>query len=345
MPRQARIDAPGALHHIFIRGIEGRAIFEDDKDREDLLERLSDLLQETLTPCYAWAFLTNHAHLLFRTGTVPIASIMRRLLTGYAVRFNRRHQRQGHLFQNRYKSILCEEDPYLRQLVAYIHLNPVRAGIVGNVTALNSFPFTGHSALMGKMDRPWQDTEYVLELFGRRLSKARVNLQEHVLKWSVRGRCPELTGGGLIRSTGGWRQVKEAYRDGIRLAGDERILGSSEFVERTLKQADEAYDRKVRIQSADIDISGVIAAVCRYLDVDEKELAAPTRSHRIARARAVAAHIATRYLSVTGSAMARRFNVDRSAISRSAQRVGKDPDLVEAVDEILGGLEIKISQH
>ena len=92
MPRQARIDAPSTLHHILIRGIEQRGIFEDNKDREDFLERLSKLLQELLTPCYAWALMTNHVNLLLRTGTVPITSVMRQLLTGYAVRFNRRHR-------------------------------------------------------------------------------------------------------------------------------------------------------------------------------------------------------------------------------------------------------------
>jgi REP element-mobilizing transposase RayT len=99
-----------ALHPIIIRGIEQKRIFEDNKDREDFLERLSGLVEETMTPCYAWALMTNHVHLLLRTGTVPVASIMRRLLTGYAVRFNRRDHRHGHLFPNRYNSILCEED-------------------------------------------------------------------------------------------------------------------------------------------------------------------------------------------------------------------------------------------
>ena len=156
MPRNARIDAPGALHHIVIRGIERKAIFEDDDDREDFIDRLSGLLQETATPCYAWALMTNHVHLLLRTGNVPIASIMRRLLTGYAVRFNLRHRRHGHLFQNRYKSILCEEDTYFEQLVAYIHLNPVRAGIVNDVAALKAYAYAGYSALMGKKLRTWQ---------------------------------------------------------------------------------------------------------------------------------------------------------------------------------------------
>jgi REP element-mobilizing transposase RayT len=345
MPRQARIDAPGALHHIVVRGIERRAIFEDNRDRTDFLGRLSGLLQETRTPCYAWALMSNHVHLLLRTGTVPIASIMRRVLTGYAVRFNRRHQRYGHLFQNRYKSILCEEDSYLRQLVAYIHLNPFRAGMVEDVAALNSFPFTGHSALMGKVERSWQDTHYVLALFGRTLSEARRNLREHVVTWSVKGRCPELTGGGLIRSAGGWRAVKESHRGGIRLTGDERILGSSDFVERTLKQAGEAYDRRVQIQSSGMDLSGVIAAVCRYFNIDKEELVSPTRRHEIASARGVVAHIATRYLSIAGSEVARHLKVDRSAISRAVQRVEKDQDLIETARKIVGRLETRVSQH
>jgi REP element-mobilizing transposase RayT len=111
MPRKSRIDAPGALHHIICRGIEQRPIFEGDFDPDRFVERLGAILQETATPCYAWALIPNHFHLLIRTGLVPVATVMRRLLSGYAVSFNHRHHRNGHLFQNRYKSILCQEDP------------------------------------------------------------------------------------------------------------------------------------------------------------------------------------------------------------------------------------------
>ena len=96
-----RIDAPGALHHIIIRGIERRVIFRDDEDRESFLDRLGGILLESAAPCYAWSLLSNHGHFLFRTGEDPIARVMRRVLTGYAVTFNRRHHRHGHLFQNR----------------------------------------------------------------------------------------------------------------------------------------------------------------------------------------------------------------------------------------------------
>ena len=102
MLRQSRIDTTGALHHVMARGIERRRIFDDEQDSSDFVENLGLILEQTETTCYAWALLPNHFHLLLKTGPVPIATVMRRLLTGHAVRYNRRHQRHGHLFQNRY---------------------------------------------------------------------------------------------------------------------------------------------------------------------------------------------------------------------------------------------------
>jgi REP element-mobilizing transposase RayT len=130
MPRKSRIDAPGALHYIIGRGINRQEIFSDKTDYRNFLDRLGEILGETKTSCYSWALISNHFHMLLRTGDAPISTVMRRLLTGYAITYNRRHCRCGHLFQNRYKSILCQEDPYLLELVRYIHLNPLRAKLV-----------------------------------------------------------------------------------------------------------------------------------------------------------------------------------------------------------------------
>jgi len=127
MPRQPRLDAPGVLQHVMARGIERREIFKDNKDRKLFVGRLGDILTETKTQCFAWVLIPNHIHLLLRTGSTPLSRVMKCLLTGHAVYFNKRHQRSGHLFQNRYKSIICEEDPYLLELMRYIHLNPLRA--------------------------------------------------------------------------------------------------------------------------------------------------------------------------------------------------------------------------
>jgi REP element-mobilizing transposase RayT len=98
MPHKSRIDAPGALQHVIIRGIERRAIFKDDADRNNFLDRFSTIVRESQTDCYAWVLMTNHVHMLLKTGLTPISRVMGRLLTGYAVSFNRRHRRHGQLF-------------------------------------------------------------------------------------------------------------------------------------------------------------------------------------------------------------------------------------------------------
>ncbi len=132
--------------------------------------------------------------------------------------------------------------------------------------------------------------------------------------------------------------VKEAFREGIRLVGDERILGSSEFVEKTLKQAGEIYDRKMGLQWAGVDLTGVIAAVCGHFQIDEKELVSASKRIKVAHARAVVSVIATRDLSLPGSEVARRLNVDRSAVSRAVKRVENDPELVGIAGTVLGDL-------
>jgi len=160
MPRQARLDAPGVLQHVMARGIERRKIFKDDKDRQSFLDRLALILEKTQTQCYAWALIPNHFHLLLRTGATPLSNVMRRLMTGYAMTFNRRHRRAGHLFQNRYKSVVCEEDPYLLKLIRYIHLNPLRAKLVEDLKALDKYPWAGHSTILGRRKNPLMTNRY-----------------------------------------------------------------------------------------------------------------------------------------------------------------------------------------
>ena len=154
MPRQPRLDAPGLLQHVMARGIERRKLFRDDKDRKAFLERLANILEETQTQGYAWALIPNHFHLLLRIGRTPLGKVMRRLMTGYAVTFNKRHKRSGHLFQNRYKSVICEEDPCLLELIRYIHLNPLRANLVQDLKQLDKYPWSGHSAILGHRKNP-----------------------------------------------------------------------------------------------------------------------------------------------------------------------------------------------
>ena len=127
------MDVPGALHHIMVRGINKLAIFEDDQDRARFLERLGQKVTEAHASVYAWTLMDTHAHILFKSGQAGISVVMRKLLTWYAQYYNRRHHRTGHLFENRYKSILCDEESYLIALVRYIHLNPVRTKVVKTI--------------------------------------------------------------------------------------------------------------------------------------------------------------------------------------------------------------------
>ena len=197
MPRLARLDAPGVLHHVIGRGIERKKIFLNNRDRNDFVARLGELAEDDSMDIYAWALLPNHFHLLCKTNKRPLSSSMRKLLTGYVVNFNKRHKRHGHLFQNRYKSIVCQEDAYLKELVRYIHLNLIRAGLVKDIKALNRSPWSGHSALMGYIKRDWQDTGYILSFFGKTRS-GKSNYLRFVQQGIALGSRPGLVGGGLI---------------------------------------------------------------------------------------------------------------------------------------------------
>jgi REP element-mobilizing transposase RayT len=145
MPRVARLDSPGVLQHVIVRGNEKRRIFLDDRDRRRFLDRLSQLLEDTEPLCYAWSLIPNHFHLLLLPTRCKLAVLMRRLLTGYAVTFNLIHHRTGHLFQNRSKSIICDKESYLLELVRYIHLNPMRARLVRTLEELDQYLWSGHA--------------------------------------------------------------------------------------------------------------------------------------------------------------------------------------------------------
>jgi putative transposase len=320
MPRQARIDAPGALHHIICRGIERRAIFQDDVDRETFVDQLGHVLRETSTPCYAWSLIPNHFHLLLRTGRVPLATVMRRLLTRYAVTFNRRHRRHGHLFQNRYKSILCQEDPYLLELVRYIHLNPLRANMVITLKELDRYGYSGHSFLMGEGKNDWQDIETVLSFFGRKVSSARKQYHVFIEKGVALGKRPELIGGGLIRSSGGWKALKSLYTLGIHLKGDERILGSSDFVELVLERQGERFERRYRLQAQGYDFDKVVDRVAKLFKMRSEEILSPGKQPQRVRARSLVCYWAVKELGINGTVVASLLGIIQSSVSRAVGR-------------------------
>ena len=332
MPRLARLDAPGILHHVIGRGIEKRKIFLNNTDRNDFIDRLSALVQDGAMEIYAWALIPNHFHLLCKTKNYPLASSMRKILTGYAVNFNKRHRRHGHLFQNRYKSIVCQEDAYLKELVRYIHLNLLRAGLVKDIKELNRSPWSGHSALMGKVKRPWQNTGYVLSFFGSS-GNSRRNYLYYVKKGIDQGRRPELVGGGLIRSMGGWSEVLANRRRGEREAADQRILGDGDFVNQVITGLDDLVKKNLRLSGQRIDIKELAEKVCEKYDVSEKELRSGSRRNIVVQARRAISWIGVGELGYSGADVARYLGVTNSCVTRMLS-TGVKPDIDDIVLEL-----------
>lgn len=315
MPRQPRLDAPGALHHIMGRGIERTMIFRMDQDREDFLDRLADLCLDGNLIVYAWSLLANHFHLLVRTGRQPISRSMRKILTGYVVNFNLRHKRHGHLFQNRYKSVICEDDPYLLELTRYIHLNPLRAGMVGDLRQLGKYRWAGHSAIMGRVKREWQDIDTILAYFGKG-RKAIEKYEQYVREGIAQGNRPEFVGGGLIRSLGGWSQVLSFRRKGTKVASDERILGGDEFVQRLMSEAEEREKETLRLSRRVPDLPNLARAIVKGEGVDESELRSGVRKRELVKARRLFCQLAIGRMGYPGAEVARFLGVTTSSVNR-----------------------------
>jgi hypothetical protein len=245
---------------------------------------------------------------------------MRKQLTWYAQYYNRRHLRSGHLFENRYKSILCDEDNYLLALIRYIHLNPIRAGIVGTVEELDRYPWSGHSFLMGEREYGWMDVKYVLLQFKDTIKKARNAYRRFVEEGIGMGRQPQLTGGGLIRSKGGWSQVVSARRSGEREEYDERILGSGDFVQAALKEAEEKIRLQLKHRRTGRTLVQIIDQECDRWKISPKELEGGSRRREVSAMRIKIAKRGLDELGLSLAEIARHVGVSTSGLARAIKR-------------------------
>ena len=309
MPRSARLDIPGLLQHVIVRGIERRDIFLDDDDRSHFLERFTSLLTTTETRCFAWSLMSNHFHLLLKPTVVPLSHFMRRLLTGYAVVFNREHSRFGHLFQNRYKSIVCEEQSYLLELVRYIHLNPLRAKLVPNLPELDRYPWSGHSVLMGNRSMEGQEILELLERFGENRVRARRNYRQFISDGIAAGRRRDLVGGGLRRSQGIHENTDEIE------CFDERILGSGAFVERLIQEE----DLRGKIGKA-ITLPELIIRICEILELEPETIKHPSKARHLAEARGLVCYFGVRKLCYTGTDVGKELHLGPTGVSIAIRR-------------------------
>jgi len=321
MPRGARLDVPNVLHHVMARGIEGQDIFRDTRDCNEFLLRLSEVVAEGKVQLFAWCLLPNHFHLLVRPCVMLLSTMMRRLMTGYAVWHNRRHDRKGHLFQNRYKSIIVEEDPYFLELVRYIHLNPIRAGLVNQLTELSKYPYSGHSVIVGQRHFECQDVESILACFGDKLEEARSEYFSFLAAGFDDGIKEDLRGGAIGSERGtdrfaNWKKVEEDE------AGDSRILGSGRFAEQVLL-VDNQYKVKKQKDSEDI-----LSEVCTKWGISREQILSKTRVRRVTRARREFFLRAQEEAGESMASLARLCGLAHTSVREAIEKARKERDQV-----------------
>ncbi|OPY88567.1 MAG: Transposase IS200 like protein [Syntrophaceae bacterium PtaU1.Bin231] len=315
MPRKARLDAEGAIHHLIVRGIEQRRIFDDDGDRRQFISRLATVAVETGTAIYAWALLPNHAHALIRSGPPGISKFMRRLLTGYAVYYNRRHDRQGYLFQNRYKSILCEEEAYFRELIRYIHLNPLRAGLVDGLVELDTYPWCGHAFIVNGSEYPWHDVSFVLSRFGEKRGEARRQYREFL----ERGIQEEAAGGKKRQWRSDWSLLDWLKNlvpvdDREKTGADGRVLGGEKFISRMGRGRERSADRRAASPEE------LIQSACRQSGFTIGALLSGNRCAELAELRASLARQLIHYPGMTLTRIGELIGISKSGVSRVLSR-------------------------
>jgi predicted XRE-type DNA-binding protein len=249
-----------------------------------------------------------------------LSDLLRKALSGYAVSFNRRHQRHGYLFQNRYKSIMCQEDAYFLELVRYIHLNPFRAGVVKSIDELDRYRWSGHAALVGRAKWNWQDRDEVLSRFSGKKREAITRYRQFVFDGIAMGRREELTGGGLRRSAGGWeglmvlKKAKEYWR------GDERILGDGDFVNRVLQKAEEALSQREALKRAGWDLQRLATDVCGLFSIAVDDLQKKGRANNISHAKSLICFLGHSRLGLSGRELAEYLHISRPSVSRAICR-------------------------
>ncbi len=315
-----RLHIDGGYYHVMGRGLERRRIFSGNDDKEDFLERLGIGLTQTNCQCLAFAVMSNHYHLLIRVSNQPLSFLMSKLLSGYATQYNRRKNRSGYVFQNRYKSILCDADNYLLELIRYIHLNPLKATMVESIDALDRYRWTGHAGLIGKHIQRWHPRREVLKLFGRS-RKTALNCYRNFIEEGVNATVDkDLSGGGLVRSYGGWESVKLLRKEHEVRIGDERILGDSDFVESVLRSDILKINKQTDWQKKGWDIERLAIRVCDYCDIKPVELLQKGRQNAVSTAKSLICFWAMNELGLSSTELVAYLGVSQPAISKATKR-------------------------
>jgi putative transposase len=285
MARKPRIHFPGALYHVISRGNQGQKIFLDEKDLKTYLSYLSEYKIRYPFRLYAYVLMTNHFHLLLEVGETSLSKIMQSLLFRYTRYFNRRYGKLGHLFQGRYRAILCDKDTYLLELVRYIHLNPVRARVVSKP---EEYRWSGHLRYLGRGRDDLLDQDRVLEQFSRGLSVSRRKYRAFVLEG--------VQGGHQER----YYEVK-----------DQRYLGEESFIERVEKEAKVSEERVY-----DLPVDLIAREVSKAIGIPLERLYSLSRDRKGVYGRSVVAYLARAVSGQLVKDVAQHFRRSPMTVSR-----------------------------
>ncbi len=289
MARAPRLHYPSALYHVMLRGNGGQDIFFHQDDRYHLYLLLHEGISRYGHRVHAFCCMSNHVHLAVQVADTPLARIMQNLAFRYTRWVNRRQGQTGHLFQGRYKAILVDRDAYLLALTRYIHLNPVRAGLVREPAA---YRWSGHRAYLGKATLPWLTTDGVLSQFSAHRGHARRRYQRFVAEGKREGH-------------------REEFHTG---SSPKQLLGDDKFVERALKRAGQRVGPKVNLER-------IIKWVCRDYKLKENDLRAAGKFRNAAEARAVIAFVVREAPQLTLASLGARMQRDSTTLSASIQRL------------------------
>lgn len=253
--------------------------------------------------------------MLLRASEAPLSNVIRRILSSYAKAFNKKYKRRGYLYQNRFKSILCQEDRYFMELVRYIHLNPVRAGFIKTTEELEKYSYCGHGVIVGRNKNAFQEVGEVLCQFAQTRKTAIHKYKSFIEDRWEEGKREDLTGGGLLRSAGGWQSIMDLRKLGERWQGDDRILGDGEFVERILKSADEMMRKKEKMQRAGWNLDKIAEYVSGTTGVKKDQLRQKARGNNLSRAKSLIAYWGYYELGIKGATIASYLDIRNPSVN------------------------------
>jgi putative transposase len=295
MARRPRLLAPGVLYHVIVRGNHRQKTFLNQSDYQAYLERLGRYRKRLGITVYAYCLMPNHVHLLAETGSQPLSRFMQGLQQSYTQYFNRKHRKIGHLFQGRYKAIVCDKDEYLLGLVRYIHLNPIRANMVRKV---DEYLYSGHrSYVEGRVSEVLEPAR-VLDMVGGRAGYRRFV----------------------------YEGLKDGHREDYYQVEDQRFLGAEKFAEKLKRKANEEEIFRPKKQ-----LSAAFRRAARAVEVEPDVLGGTDRGWEVSQLRAMVGYVLIRRLGYKLKDVARCLGRDvatvSSLISRFADRMSENETL------------------